>query len=215
MNLLQIKTCVNDALHFKWRNLGLMLFSPGKRGEKSLLFASGKFQIELLKNARININNGSLSLNFDYMKSNPLIGILKMNANSEINVDNNFVIHSGCHIVVNDNAKLNLGSGYINRFAKIRCFNQITIGHDVAIGENCTIWDTDAHVIVGKEDEMTKPIFIGNHVWIGTNVTILKGVTIGDGAVIAAGSVVNRDIASKCLAGGVSARIIKTNVEWK
>lgn len=215
MNLLQIKTCVNNVLHLKWRNLGVMLFSPGKRGKESLLFASGKFHFELLKSASINIKNGSLSLNFDYIKSNPLCGVLKMNASSEINVENNFVIHSGCHIVVNNNAKFNLGSGYINRFAKIRCFNEITIGHEVAIGENVTIWDTDAHVIIGKEDAVTKPIVIGNKVWIGTNVTILKGVTIGDGAVVAAGSVVTRDIPSKCLAGGIPAKIIKQNIEWK
>lgn len=215
MNLLQIKTFVNNVLQLKWRNLGVMLFSPGHRGEKSLLNVSGKLYSELLKGAKINIINGSLSLNFDYMKSNPLIGVLKMNTKAEINVENNFVIHSGCHIVVNDNAKLNLGSGYINRFAKIRCFSEISIGNEVAIGENFTIWDTDAHVIVGKEVEMTKPIVIGDRVWIGTNVTILKGVSIGYGAVVAAGSVVTRDIPSKCLAGGVPARIITENIEWK
>jgi acetyltransferase-like isoleucine patch superfamily enzyme len=113
------------------------------------------------------------------------------------------------------NAKLHLGGGYINRYAKIRCYSSITIGHDVAISENVTIWDSDTHAIIGKERVMTQPITIGNKVWIGANVTILKGVTIGDGAIIAAGSVVTRAIPANCLAAGVPAKVIKEKVYWK
>lgn len=138
-----------------------------------------------------------------------------MNSNSVINVQDTFQIHSGCHIILMENAKLNLGSGYINMNAKIRCFKEISIGNGVAISENFTVWDTDAHIIKGKENEMTKPVKIGNHVWIGNNVTVLKGVTIGDGAIIAAGAVVTRDIPAGCLAGGVPARVIKQGVCWK
>lgn len=215
INVLLIKITVARILKLRFRNLSIMIFVPGKRGKDSLLLVHGKFYYKLKKDSIINIKDGSLQLNLDFGKPDPLIGVLKMNTNSVINVDNSFIIHSGCHIMINDNAKLNLGSGYINRNAKIRCFNEISIGHNVAIGENFTIWDTDAHTIIGKEDEITKPIVIGNHVWIGTNVTILKGVTIGDGAVIAAGSVVTRDIPSKSLAGGVPAKIIKQNIEWR
>lgn len=103
----------------------------------------------------------------------------------------------------------------MNRNVKIRCHQEIVIGNNVAISENVTIWDSDAHQIIGKETETTKPIKIGNHVWIGNNVTILKGVTIGDEAVIAAGSVVNKDIPSGCLAGGVPARVIRDKIQWK
>lgn len=215
MNLLQIKTFIAHFHKLSFRNLYFMLFTSGLRGKESLLLSNGKFYFGLKKNAKINVKNGTLNLNSDYGKPNPLIGVLKMNENSEINVENNFIIYSGCQILVNSNAKLNLGSGYINRNAKIRCFSEINIGNDVAIGENFTIWDTDAHVIIGKENEMTKPIKIGNHVWIGTNVTVLKGVNIGDGAIVAAGSVVSRDIPQKSLAGGVPAKVIKQNIEWK
>ena len=112
-------------------------------------------------------------------------------------------------------ATLNLGSGYINRYAKIRCYASITIGDNVAISENFSIWDSDAHVILGREHLMTQPIIIGNNVWIGTNVTVLKGVTIGDGAIIAAGSIVSRDIPANCMAAGIPAKVIKENVAWK
>lgn len=139
--------------------------------------------------------------------------MLEMYKSSEINVKNGFVIKSGAHLVIAEGASLNLGSGYINRNVKIRCFDKIEIGDNVAISENVTIWDSDAHQI-NSTGSKTQPVIIGNHVWIGTNVIILKGVNIGDGAVIAAGSVVNKSIPAYCLAAGVPAKVIKNNVNW-
>ena len=143
------------------------------------------------------------------------MGILKMYENSEINVENHFVIYAPFHIVINQNAKLNLGSGYINRNAKIRCLEEITFGKNVAIGEDFTILDSDAHIIKGKENETTQTTVIGDNVWIGINVTVLKGVHIGEGAVIAAGAVVTRNIPMGVLAGGVPAKVIRENIEWR
>ena len=51
--------------------------------------------------------------------------------------------------------------------------------------------------------------------WIGTRVTVLNGVRVGDGAVIAAGSLVTADVPAGSLVGGVPAKIIKENVDWK
>lgn len=44
---------------------------------------------------------------------------------------------------------------------------------------------------------------------------IHKGVTIGDGSIIADGSIVNKDVPTYCLAGGVPAVAIKTGVSWE
>ena len=44
---------------------------------------------------------------------------------------------------------------------------------------------------------------------------ILKGVTIGDGAVIAAGAVVTHDVPPHTLVGGIPAKILRSNIEWK
>jgi len=189
--------------------------TKGIRKEMSRIFLFGNCDYSIHKTAKININNGHLSINRFITKKDPFIGNIEMYANSEMSVQSDFFIHSGCDVMVFNNAKLNLGSGYINRYCKIRCYSSITIGDNVAISENFSIWDSDAHAIEGKEHLMIQPIIIGNNVWIGTNVTVLKGVTIGDGAIIAAGSVVTKDVPANCMAAGVPAKVIKEHVKWK
>ncbi|MBI0535080.1 acyltransferase [Roseomonas sp. KE2513] len=127
-------------------------------------------------------------------------------------VEGTFRIHEGASIWINQSARITLGSGYINSGVNISISGSLTIGHDVAIAENVTIWDADGHEIQGRAAG-PQPVNIGNHVWIGLNTTILKGVTIGDGAVIAAGALVNRDIPAGMLAAGVPARPIR-QVIW-
>lgn len=199
---------------FKFKNLVAYFSIKGKKGRFSRVLFFGKSNYSVHKTAKININKGTLVINRHITKKDPFVGYLEMYQNSEINVQNTFFIHSGCDIMVFNGAKLNLGSGYVNRYCKIRCYNEITIGNGVAISENFTIWDSDAHQITNGS-EPTQPIVIGNKVWIGTNVTVLKGVNIGDGCVIAAGSLVTKDIPANCLAAGVPAKVIKENVKWK
>ena len=129
-----------------------------------------------------------------------------------LTVNDMFSIYTGCHVTVNENAKLEFGSGYINSGVTIDCFESISIGSDVAISKGVTIRDSDNHRINGAE--MTQPVVIGNHVWIGLNATILKGVRIGDGAVVAAGAVVTKDVEPNTLVGGVPAKLIKRDIHW-
>ena len=44
---------------------------------------------------------------------------------------------------------------------------------------------------------------------------ILPGITIGDGAIVAAGAVVTKDVPARCMVGGVPAKVVKENVDWK
>ena len=150
------------------------------------------------------------------MKKDPFISVLVVKNGAKLTVQGNIKIFSGAKVFINKDARLTIGSGYINNQVNLHCFKSIIIGNDVAIADNVTIRDSDNHIITSKTNfVMTKPIHIGNHVWIGMNATILKGVTIGDGAIIAAGAVVTKDIPANCLAAGVPASVIKTDVFWQ
>jgi acetyltransferase-like isoleucine patch superfamily enzyme len=134
--------------------------------------------------------------------------------NAKLVVHGDFDVYSGCRVVVDEGATLELGSGYLNSDSSILCYHEIKIGHDVMIADSVTIRDSDSHRILDGRHIPSKPIEIGDHVWIGTKATILKGVTIGDGAIIAAGAVVTKDIPPRALAGGVPATILRNNVHW-
>ena len=126
-------------------------------------------------------------------------------------------IYSGRTLAIS--GQFSMKSGYINTNSKIFFFFFITIGEGAAIAPEVIIRDSDQHQILsaehGAQKPISAPISIGDHVWIGTRAIILKGVSIGNHVIIAAGSVVTRDISDHCLAAGVPARIIKTNVDWK
>jgi len=91
---------------------------------------------------------------------------------------------------------------------------EITIGNNVLIGPNCVIRSSD-HIYIDRntpikeQGHRSEKIIIGDDVWIGSNTTILKGTNIGDGAIIAAGAVVNKDVESYSIVGGVPIKHIK------
>lgn len=89
---------------------------------------------------------------------------------------------------------------------------KVSIGNDVFIGPNCSIY-TSGHPLNAVERneglEYAKPISIGNNVWIGGNVVILPGVKVGNNVVIGAGSVVTKDIPDNCVAVGNPCKVIK------
>lgn len=135
--------------------------------------------------------------------------------NAKLIVNGHFQFFTGCRVIVNPGACLEVGSGFINVNAHITCFEKIKIGNNVAIADSVRIRDSDNHQVLNASHIKTQPVEIGDNVWIGVGATILKGVKIGDGAIIAAGAVVNKDVPARCLAAGVPAKVIKTDVEWE
>lgn len=141
--------------------------------------------------------------------------IIYVSDESKININGIVRICTGCKIDIRNGGILTIGNNtQINDDCKIGSKTSITIGENVVIGDNTQIHDFDGHIINRDNYIETKPIIIENNVWIGKNVTILKGVHIGENVIIAAGSVVTKDIPSNSMVAGVSAKLIKTNIDW-
>lgn len=87
-------------------------------------------------------------------------------------------------------------------------------GH-ISIGAR-TVVSQGAHLVAGTHDYtksgfplITKPIFIGDHVWIAAEAFIHPGVTIGDGTVVGARSVVSQDLPEWKVCVGFPCKVIK------
>jgi acetyltransferase-like isoleucine patch superfamily enzyme len=110
---------------------------------------------------------------------------------------------------------LTLGNGsHIGDYTIIDVTDNVTIGDEVAIGPNCTLYTHD-HNYVDSEKAAWKgglvrgAIHIENGAWVGSNVTILPDIKIGKRAVIAAGSVVTKNVPTNEIWGGIPAKKIK------
>jgi len=202
----------------------LKLFKKVKVFDSLILKFKGNISgnVYLLKNSSIDCHQSALinSKGFFYFNSTwskikTFPSLLCMGENSELYINNVFRIYSDSKVYINKDAKLILGSGYINSGLNLSCFEKIEIGEKVVISENVTIRDSDNHQITSHEHIKTAPILIKDHVWIGINVTILKGVTIGEGAIIAANSLVTKDVPNFSMVGGVPAKVLKENVSWE
>ena len=98
---------------------------------------------------------------------------------------------------------------HMGKYSHINTARRVTIGDEVGIGINTKIFTHGAYLSVydGFPVEF-KEIRIGNRVWL-PNAWVNPGVTIGDDVVVAACSLINRDIPSGSLAGGIPAKILK------
>lgn len=110
--------------------------------------------------------------------------------------------------------------------------NEIRVGKNVFINQNCTFYDLGGldigdDVMIGPNVSLIttghpldpvqrravtigKAIVIERNVWIAAGATIIGGVTIGENSVVAAGSVVTKNVPPNTLVGGNPARVIRS-----
>lgn len=111
----------------------------------------------------------------------------------KLTIGSNVSIHSNCYIDAN---------------------GVIEIGDNVSIAHNSTIlstnhgWD-DISIPIKYNPITFEKVEIFNDVWIGCGCRVLAGVKIKSRTIVAAGAVVNNNVESNTIVGGVPAKIIK------
>lgn len=122
---------------------------------------------------------------------------------------------------------------YVGAGTRIISREGVTIGDDVTMAWDITIYDHNSHSLDWRQRQRvvehfhrtygtpdcfesidwsgvsSAPIRIGDRVWIGFGAVILKGVTIGEGAVIGARSVVSRDVEPYTVVAGNPATLVR------
>lgn len=103
-------------------------------------------------------------------------------------------------------------------------YTNATIGRDCMFSYDVYMRTNDGHSIfdikTGENINSTyaigksRKIVIGNHVWIGMRCTILYHSRIGDGSMIGASSLVKSEIPNNCIAVGIPAKVIRTDIAW-
>lgn len=111
-----------------------------------------------------------------------------------------------------------------NFLASVSDYTSLQIGDDCMFSHEVAIYTNDGHGIfdveLGEninstpEENASRKVVIGNHVWIGFRTMILYKTVIGDGSIIGAYSLVKNKFPNNCMVVGIPAKDIRHNVSW-
>jgi acetyltransferase-like isoleucine patch superfamily enzyme len=109
---------------------------------------------------------------------------------------------------------LRFGQGtVINGECYLNAQGGVRFGRYCHVGKGLTVYSSNHNyrsvvAIPYDDQDLSKPVDIGDCVWIGANVSILPGTTIGRGAVVAMGAVVRGNVPSCAIVAGNPATIV-------
>ena len=164
------------------------------RKDKSKIIPYKHSVIELEKNTKVFLSNGDIEIGCDRLKKSKTETIIRIKNGAEWKSVGGCKVSYGCTIEIFANAVFESKYFTMNCNSVAVISNRISFGHDVMIGRNVVIYDSDFHQILNENKEVinqSRPVEIGDHVWLGVNVTVLKGSVIGSGSVIGAQTVIN------------------------
>lgn len=111
------------------------------------------------------------------------------------------------YLIYNSSVPCSVKIGKQSKFAYfgIGCVihGRAIIGRKCVIGQGVTIG--------GRSKKLEVPV-IGDNCYLGAGSRILGDIKIGDNTIIGPNAVVLKDIPSNCIAVGVPAKVIKTNI---
>lgn len=127
-------------------------------------------------------------------------------------VGDNVAIHPNVYLFNIEN--LSLGNNVsIHPMCYLEAKGNIIIKDDVSIAHSVTILSVnhifkDLKIPIKEQGITMKETVINENVWVGAKASILEGVTIGSGAIVATGAVVNKNVNTNNIVGGVPAKTI-------
>lgn len=136
---------------------------------------------------------------------------------SNIGININVYKNNTCYIGKNN---------YFNHYPNKSTHLLVTEGKNIVIGDNnlfsfgLFIRTADPHIVYACSSRnrinLSRSIFIGDHVWIGQDALILKGATIGSGTIFGGHSVITgKKYFSNCAYGGNPVKLLKRDVYFK
>lgn len=145
-----------------------------------------------------------------------------MGAQSELNIAGTLIFHgkarirTGCRIVVDSDAVLEIGKGLImGDFINIGCAKSIRIGDYARMAHRSQIFDTNYHYVAnlnkGIVPPLSRPVVIGDHCWICNTAAISAGAVVPSNTIVSSNSLVNKDfsdIPPYSIIGGCPAKLI-------
>lgn len=101
----------------------------------------------------------------------------------------------------------------INRGCILNCSGHLSIGSNVLIGPNVTVYTQNHNykhrqTLINEQGYDQKKVVIESDVWIASNAVILPGVTIAEGCVIGASSVVTKSTEPYGVYAGTPAKLL-------
>ena len=145
----------------------------------------------------------NISTNIDQIR-NRLSEIIGSKIDKSTTIFIPFYTNFGQHIQIGKNVFINHACSFLD-------LGGITIEDDVLIGPRVNL-TTENHPVdpYRRKSLDLNSIVLKKNAWIGAGATILPGVTIGENAIVAAGAVVNKDVPTNTIVGGIPAKVIKT-----
>lgn len=119
-----------------------------------------------------------------------------------------------CKVVIDDDVT-SQGPTYLTTAEAVK----VSIGKDCMLSDRIQIRAEDSHAIydveTGQIVNVSKDVFIGEHVWLGYQSTILSGTRIKNGSVVGFGAVVKGSYPNNVVIAGVPAKVVRKNVAWE
>ena len=137
-----------------------------------------------------------------------------LNSNSYIQGAEIWIQDNKCVISIGDNS-------FIGRHTHLACTedgSKLIVGNDCMISSNVQVRTGDSHHIFDMDDNrinQAQSVFIGDHCWLGEGSKVLKGVVLEGDDIVSTGAIVTKSFGKNMLLGGVPAKVLKEEVNWK